>query len=103
MYVDKEDGGGRTKLYDPAGALFKTQIVLLYPAEIPKTGGDVVELLSGPNVFVVTDNRADVIQRVDCRDEKPDCFDRARNATCRHDIACLQRLEDNKKHARGEV
>jgi hypothetical protein len=52
MYVDKENyfGAGELDLYDPAGALFKTQIVLLYPAAIPKTGGDVVELLSGPNV-----------------------------------------------------
>jgi hypothetical protein len=37
-------------LYSPGGALFKSQFVLLYPAGIPETGGDVVELLSGPNV-----------------------------------------------------
>jgi Protein of unknown function (DUF1329) len=52
MYVDKENyfGAGELDLYNPAGDLFKSQIVLLYPAEIPETGGDVVELLSGPNV-----------------------------------------------------
>lgn len=52
MYVDKENyfGAGELDLYNPAGELFKSQFVLLYPAEIPETGGDVVELLSGPNV-----------------------------------------------------
>ncbi|HKV53792.1 MAG TPA: hypothetical protein VJN94_04035, partial [Candidatus Binataceae bacterium] len=52
MYVDKENyfGAGELDLYNPAGDLFKSQIVLLYPVPIPNTGGDVVELLSGPNV-----------------------------------------------------
>ncbi len=52
MYVDKENyfGAGELDLYNPAGQLFKSQFVLLYPAEIPQTGGDVVELLTGPNV-----------------------------------------------------
>jgi hypothetical protein len=52
MYVDKENyfGAGELDLYDPRGDLFKSQFVLLYPAVIPKTGGDVVELLTGPNV-----------------------------------------------------
>jgi hypothetical protein len=52
MYVDKENyfGAGELDLYNPAGDLFKTQIVLLYPAAIPETRGDVAELLSGPNV-----------------------------------------------------
>jgi len=52
MYVDKENyfGAGELDLYSPGGDLFKSQFVLLYPAVIPKTGGDVAELLSGPNV-----------------------------------------------------
>ena len=52
MYVDKENyfGAGELDLYNPAGDLFKSQIVFLYPATIPGSGGDVVELLSGPNV-----------------------------------------------------
>lgn len=52
MYVDKENyfGAGELDLYNPAGYLFKSQFVLLNPVEIPETGGDVVELLSGPNV-----------------------------------------------------
>jgi hypothetical protein len=52
MYVDKENyfGAGELDLYNPSGDLFKTQFVLLYPAEIPGTDSDVVELLSGPNV-----------------------------------------------------
>jgi hypothetical protein len=52
MYVDKENyfGAGELDLYSPGGDLFKSQFVLLYPVTIPKTGGDVVELLSGPNV-----------------------------------------------------
>ena len=52
MYVDKENyfGAGELDLYNPAGDLFKTQIVLLYPAAIPGAAGDVAELLSGPNV-----------------------------------------------------
>jgi hypothetical protein len=52
MYVDKENyfGAGELDLYNPAGDLFKSQLVLLYPATVPQTDGDVVELLSGPNV-----------------------------------------------------
>lgn len=52
MYVDKENyfGAGELDLYNQAGDLFKSQFVLLYPAEIPETGGDVAELLTGPNV-----------------------------------------------------
>jgi hypothetical protein len=52
MYVDAENyfGAGELDLYDPAGKLFKTQMVFLYPAPIPKTGHDVAELASGPNV-----------------------------------------------------
>ena len=52
MYVDKENyfGAGELDLYSPGGDLFKSQFVLLYPAKIPQTNGDVVELLTGPNV-----------------------------------------------------
>lgn len=52
MYVDAENyfGAGELDLYDPAGKLFKTQMVFLYPAAIPKTEHDVAELASGPNV-----------------------------------------------------
>ena len=52
MYVDKENyfGAGELDLYTPQGALFKSQLVFLYPAVIPDSGGDSVELLSGPNV-----------------------------------------------------
>jgi hypothetical protein len=52
MYVDAENyfGAGELDLYDPAGKLFKTQMVFLYPALIPKTDHDVAELASGPNV-----------------------------------------------------
>jgi hypothetical protein len=51
MYVDAENyfGAGELDLYDPAGKLFKTQMVFLYPALIPKTDHDVAELASGPN------------------------------------------------------
>jgi hypothetical protein len=52
MYVDKENyfGAGELDLYNPAGDLFKSQFVLLYPAALPDAHGDVTELLSGPNV-----------------------------------------------------
>jgi hypothetical protein len=52
MYVDAENyfGAGELDLYDPAGKIFKTQMVFLYPAAIPKTEHDVAELASGPNV-----------------------------------------------------
>jgi hypothetical protein len=50
MYVDKENyfGAGELDLYSPAGELFKSQLVFLYPVPIPKTD-DVAELLAGPN------------------------------------------------------
>jgi Protein of unknown function (DUF1329) len=56
MYVDEENyfGAGELDLYDPAGKLYKSQMVLSYPLPIPKTGGEVAELASGPNVgFIV--------------------------------------------------
>jgi hypothetical protein len=51
MYVDKQNffGGGELDLYDATGSLFKAQLTFLYPITIPATGGDVAELLSGPN------------------------------------------------------
>jgi Protein of unknown function (DUF1329) len=50
MYVDKENyfGAGELDLYSPSGELFKSQLVFLYPASIPRTD-DVAELLAGPN------------------------------------------------------
>jgi hypothetical protein len=50
MYVDKENyfGAGELDLYNPAGNLFKSQLVFLCPVAIPKTD-DAVELLAGPN------------------------------------------------------
>ena len=50
MYVDKENyfGAGELDLYNPAGELFKTQLVFSYPVSIPGTR-DVAELLAGPN------------------------------------------------------
>jgi hypothetical protein len=50
MYVDKENyfGAGELDLYDAPGELSKTQLVFLYPAPIPASGGDVAELLAGP-------------------------------------------------------
>jgi uncharacterized protein DUF1329 len=52
MYVDEENyfGAGELDLYDPAGKLFKEQMVLSYPLPIPKSGGEVAELASGPSV-----------------------------------------------------
>jgi len=52
MYVDAENyfSAGELDLYDPAGKLFKAQMVFLYPAAIPRTDHDVAELVSGPNV-----------------------------------------------------
>jgi hypothetical protein len=51
MYVDKENyfGGAQLDLYDMAGQLYKTQIVVSYPQSIPGTEGDVAELVSGSN------------------------------------------------------
>jgi hypothetical protein len=50
MYVDKENyfGAGELDLYNPAGSLFKSQLVFLCPVSIPKTD-DVVESLAGYN------------------------------------------------------
>jgi hypothetical protein len=52
MYVDKQNyfGAGELDLYSPAGSLFKAQFVFLSPAPIPRTGGDVVDLATGPSV-----------------------------------------------------
>jgi hypothetical protein len=51
MYVDEENyfGGGELDLYGDTGNLLKTQLTCLYPAAIPTTHGDVVELHSEPN------------------------------------------------------
>jgi hypothetical protein len=51
MYVDKENyfAAGELDLYDGSGTLHKAQLVFLYPTEIPRSGGDVAELLAGPN------------------------------------------------------
>jgi len=59
MYVDKENyfGAGQLDLYDGPGHLFKTQLVLLRPAEIPETGGDMAELLSGLNTGLLVNFR----------------------------------------------
>jgi Protein of unknown function (DUF1329) len=50
LYIDKENyfGAGAVDLYDATGGLYKAQLVFLYPAPIPRTKGDVAELLSGP-------------------------------------------------------
>jgi hypothetical protein len=52
IYVDKENyfAGAQLDLYDPAGALFKSQFIFSYPATLPGTNGDVVELTAGPNI-----------------------------------------------------
>jgi hypothetical protein len=57
MYVDKENyfGAGELDLYRAPGDLYKTQLVFLCPAEIPATGGDVAELLTGPNTGLLVD------------------------------------------------
>jgi hypothetical protein len=59
MYVDKENyfGAGQLDLYGPSRTLYKAQLVFLYPAEIPSTGGDVAELQSGPNTGLLVDFR----------------------------------------------
>ncbi len=59
MYVDAENyfGGGELDLYGDAGTLFKMQMTFLYPAAIPGTGGDVAELLSGPNTGLLVNFR----------------------------------------------
>jgi len=57
MYVDKENyfGAGELDLYRAPRDLYKTQLVFLYPAEIPATGGDIAELLAGPNTGLLVD------------------------------------------------
>jgi hypothetical protein len=51
MYIDKENyfGGAQLDLYDTAGQLYKSQMIVSYPQSIPGTEGDVVELISGSN------------------------------------------------------
>jgi hypothetical protein len=55
MYVDKENyfGAGELDLYDAPAKLSKTQLVFLYPAPIPGSGGDVAELVAGPNTSLL--------------------------------------------------
>jgi hypothetical protein len=59
MYVDKENyfGAGELDLYDTLGKLSKTQLVFLYPAPIPGSGGDVAELLAGPYIGLLVNFR----------------------------------------------
>jgi len=59
IYVDKENyfGAGELDLYDAPGKLSKTQLVFLYPAAIPKSDGDVAELLAGPNTGLLVNFR----------------------------------------------
>jgi hypothetical protein len=59
MYVDKENyfGAGEVDFYDAPGKLSKTQLVFLYPAVIPATGGDVAELAAGPNTSLLVNFR----------------------------------------------
>ena len=69
MYVDEENyfGAGELDLYDPGGKLFKSQMVFLYPAPIPKTGDDVAELASGLSVgFLVNFSDKHVTAWLDC-------------------------------------
>ena len=51
LYVDKENyfAGSQLDLYDPAGKIYKSQLVLSYPAPVPGTNGDVAQLGAGPN------------------------------------------------------
>lgn len=51
MYIDRENyfGGAQVDLYDSAGELYKTQLIVSCPAPIPGTGGDVAQLIAGPN------------------------------------------------------
>ena len=51
MYIDKENyfSGAQLDLYDPENNLFKSQLVFSYPASLPGTLGDKVELEAGPN------------------------------------------------------
>ena len=51
LYVDKENyfAGSQLDLYDPAGEIYKSQLVLSYPAPVPGMNGDVAQLGAGPN------------------------------------------------------
>jgi hypothetical protein len=51
IYIDKETyfAGAQLDLYDPAGNLYKSQLILSYPAPVPGTDGDVAQLGAGPN------------------------------------------------------
>jgi hypothetical protein len=59
MYVDQQNffSGGELDLYGDSASLFKAQLTFLYPITIPATGGDVVELLSGPNTGLLVNFR----------------------------------------------
>jgi hypothetical protein len=52
IYIDKENyfAGAQLDLYDSAGSLYKSQMIFSYPAPVPETHGDVVELTAGPNI-----------------------------------------------------
>jgi hypothetical protein len=51
VYVDKQNyfAGGQLDLYDHEGQLYKSQLILSYPAPVPGTDGDVAQLGAGPN------------------------------------------------------
>lgn len=55
MYIDKENyfGGAQVDLYDPAGELYKTQLIVSRPGPIPETRGDAAQLLAGPNTSLL--------------------------------------------------
>jgi hypothetical protein len=55
MYVDKENyfAAGELDLYNVSRTLQKAQLVFLHPTEIPHSGGDVAELLAGPNTSLL--------------------------------------------------
>jgi hypothetical protein len=57
MYVDKENyfEAGELDLYRVPGSLYKAQLLFLYLAGIPATGGDTAELLAGPNTGLLVD------------------------------------------------
>jgi hypothetical protein len=59
LYVDKENyfGAGELDLYEAPGKLSKTQLVFLHPVAIPGSGGDVVELLTGPYIGMLVNFR----------------------------------------------
>jgi hypothetical protein len=51
IYIDQENyfSGAQLDLYDPAGELYKSQLIFSYPARVPGTNGDVAQLAAGPN------------------------------------------------------